>query len=128
MSHHGLPVSISHAPQLSTPLSLSMSMSPMPGTPIRHHMSERPPPTDFFEGISSSMASTARGPLSKLTVSSGRVSRSGSPGGHLAAGTQRSATPCDFLRSETPTKDAVSGAKPRRDSAPGEVFFSPGKT
>jgi len=136
-SHHGLPVSISHTPQLSTP-SLSMLSMP-PNSPSRLHTGDRQVASDFFDGISSSMSSTVRGPLAKFTAS-GRVSRSGSPGhlsaqrsatpsdmrilDHLAA-TQRAATPNDFLRAATPTSEMALGARgPRRDSAPGDVFLN----
>lgn len=89
-----------HAPQLSTPIPLS---SP------RH--------LDFYDGISSAMASTARGPLGRLGQA-GRV-RSGSP-----AHNQRSATPSDIFRSATPTNRELVGRSARRDSAPGEASSS----
>ena len=76
LGHASLPMQVSHASQLSTPLPLS---SP------RHAVS------DFYEGISSAMSSTARGPLSKLGI--GARVRSGSPA-HI----QRSATPSELLR------------------------------
>merc|ERR1719319_1498540 len=61
-----------HGSQLSSPAPLSLA----PGSPSR-----LPPSSDFFDGISSSMSSTARGPLTKLSLHRGeeRRVRSGSP-------------------------------------------------
>ena len=106
--------SICHSPQLSTPLPLSLTGSP--GRQVGPH-DRQMVVGQFFDGINSSMASTARGPIGKL--GGGRV-RSGSP-----AHFPRSATPSDLLRSATPTRDlaAAAAAKSvRRDSAPGDVF------
>lgn len=109
-----------HAPQLSTPAPLSLA----PTSPTR-----LPPSNDFFDGISSSMSSTARGPLGKLSLHRGeeRRVRSGSP-------RHRSATPQELRemldrRPGTPTSTSVvRGA--RRDSAPGGESgqASPGRT
>jgi len=105
---------ISHVPQLSTPVPLTMTGN----SPSRHQAGAA---SDFFDGISTSMSSTARGPLGKLTVHSGRV-RSGSP-----AHTQRSVTPSDMFRTATPTREVLNLTRSvRRDSAPGGVNNSPG--
>merc|ERR1719350_1670446 len=79
LPHHTSP---HHAPQLSTPAPLSLA----PGSPTR-----LPASSDFFDGITSSMSSTARGPLTKLSLhqrGEERRVRSGSPGVR-----HRSATP-----------------------------------
>jgi len=111
-SHFGSPshnYSGLHAPQLSTPVPLSMSGS----SPTKFHGGHV---QDFFEGISTSMSSTARGPLTKLSVHGAR-GRSGSPA-HAPTG-PRSITPSTELmrsnRTTTPTRST------RRDSAPGGV-------
>ena len=116
-----------HAPQLSTPAPLSLA----PGSPTR-----LPASNDFFDGITSSMSSTARGPLTKLSLHRGeeRRVRSGSPGVR-----HRSATPQELRdllerRAATPTSIAASLAAgrsgARRDSAPaaGEGAASPNRT
>ena len=123
LPHHTSP---HHAPQLSTPAPLSLA----PGSPTR-----LPASNDFFDGITSSMSSTARGPLTKLSLHRGeeRRVRSGSPGVR-----HRSATPQELRdllerRAGTPTSIAASLAgrnAARRDSAPapGEGTASPNRT
>ena len=123
LPHHTSP---HHAPQLSTPAPLSLA----PGSPTR-----LPASNDFFDGITSSMSSTARGPLTKLSLHRGeeRRVRSGSPGVR-----HRSATPQELRdllerRAATPTSIAASLASrsgARRDSAPaaGEGAASPNRT
>lgn len=123
LPHHTSP---HHAPQLSTPAPLSLA----PGSPTR-----LPASNDFFDGITSSMSSTARGPLTKLSLHRGeeRRVRSGSPGVR-----HRSATPQELRdllerRAATPTSIAASLAGrsgARRDSAPaaGEGAASPNRT
>ena len=124
LPHHTSP---HHAPQLSTPAPLSLA----PGSPTR-----LPASNDFFDGITSSMSSTARGPLTKLSLHRGeeRRVRSGSPGVR-----HRSATPQELRdllerRAATPTSIAASLAAgrsgARRDSAPaaGEGAASPNRT
>ena len=115
-----------HVPQLSTPAPLSLA----PGSPTR-----LPASNDFFDGITSSMSSTARGPLTKLSLHRGeeRRVRSGSPGVR-----HRSATPQELRdllerRAATPTSLAgslVGRSNARRDSAPaaGEGTASPNRT
>ena len=115
-----------HTPQLSTPAPLSLA----PGSPTR-----LPASNDFFDGITSSMSSTARGPLTKLSLHRGeeRRVRSGSPGVR-----HRSATPQELRdllerRAATPTSltgSLVGRSNARRDSAPaaGEGTASPNRT
>jgi len=131
LSHGSTPIPfpISHLSQHSTPVHFNLA-SHAPSQLVSHASQHSTPlPTsprhaasDFYEGISSSMSSTARGPLGRMTA---RV-RSGSPAAHLQ---QRSATPSDLLRSGTPTREMK---QMRRDSAPPEVYSlmseSPGKT
>ena len=123
LPHHTSP---HHAPQLSTPAPFSLA----PGSPTR-----LPASNEFFDGITSSMSSTARGPLTKLSLHRGeeRRVRSGSPGVR-----HRSATPQELRdllerRAGTPTSIAASLAgrsAARRDSAPatGEGTASPNRT
>merc|ERR1719460_2186356 len=123
LPHHTSP---HHAPQLSPPAPFSLA----PGSPTR-----LPASNEFFDGITSSMSSTARGPLTKLSLHRGeeRRVRSGSPGVR-----HRSATPQELRdllerRAATPTSIAASLAgrsAARRDSAPatGEGTASPNRT
>ena len=113
LPHHSSP---HHAPQLSTPAPLSLA----PGSPTR-----LPASSDFFDGITSSMSSTARGPLTKLSLhqrGEERRVRSGSPGVR-----HRSATPQELRellerRAGTPTSltaaSLAARTTARRDSAP----------
>jgi len=124
--HSHLGISVCHASQLSTPIPLSISAT----NSSRHSATV----SDFFDGISTSMSSTSRGPLGKLSVhnrvrsgSPAHTQRSATPSDMLRSVTPsdmlRSATPSDMLRSVTPTRELINSSKSiRRDSAPGGAF------